>query len=323
MNMNKDLIEKRVQEAVSAASYAVSDLNTIVTDDFFTVIKLISKRKGKILVTGVGKSGFIAMKMSATLVSLGHQSYFLNPLDALHGDSGMISNGDVLIAFSFSGASSELVRLIKHCQEHFSIKVVTITGNKNSQLAKLSHGAISFSIESEGCPLGLAPMASTTASLVVADSIAAGITSPEVFKKEQFAKFHPAGSLGLSLRKVEEVMRSGKRLPIVAEDASFEDVLRVITFQKLAQMVGVVNHSGFLIGGVGDGDVRRMLIKHGDLRTKPVQVIMNKRPKTIDSQESLQVALDTMRVHKINSLFVVDETNLYIGFIHIHDIVGG
>lgn len=319
--MNSNIVEKRTKDTLSAEIASVSSLGQSINSDFFKAIKLLKKRKGKILVTGVGKSGFIGMKMVATLVSLGHQASFLSPLDALHGDSGIVEQNDILIAFSYSGSSPELVQLIKHLRKHFTIKVIAITGNKDSVLAKLAQGVISFVVKEEGCPLGLAPMASTTSSLVLADCIASALTSPEIFKKEHFARFHPAGSLGLSLKRVEEVMRSGKKLPVVDSSTLFEEVLRVITKQKTAQMVGVVDQSGCLVGAIGDGDIRRMLLKHGDLRQKPVHIIMNKTPKTIESTSNLQVALDTMRAHKINNLFVVNEMKKYIGFIHIHDIV--
>lgn len=320
--MERKIVEKRIKDTINAEITAVSDLSNAINESFFRAVDLLLRRKGKILVTGVGKSGFIGMKMVATLVSLGHQASFLAPLDALHGDSGIVKDKDILIMFSFSGASPELIQLVKHLKKHFSIKIILITGDKNSALAGLSQEVITFTVGEEGCPLGLAPMASTTTSLVLADSIASAITSPDIFKKEHFAKFHPAGNLGLSLRKVEEVMRKGRKLPKVPADASFEDVLRMITSQKATQMVGVTDEVGCLIGAIGDGDIRKMLIKHGDLREKQVHAIMNKSPKTISANESLQVALSLMTVHKINNLFVIDSANQYIGFIHIHDIVG-
>ncbi|MCF7815427.1 MAG: KpsF/GutQ family sugar-phosphate isomerase [Candidatus Pacebacteria bacterium] len=320
--LERDLVEERIKQTIAAEVAAVSNLSEGIDDNFYRAVALIADRGGKILITGVGKSGYIAMKMVATLISLGHESVFLNPLDALHGDSGMVKDDDVLVVFSFSGGSPELVRIVEHLKKHFSIGVVTITGNCNSMLSKLSDEAITFSVEEEGCPLGLAPMASTTASLVIADSIAAALTSPDTFRQEHFAMFHPAGSLGLSLKKVKEIMRGGDELPKVSMYISFEEVLEAITSQRLAQIVGVVDEEGYLVGALGDGDIRKMLIKHGDLRGKQINIFMNQSPKTINEDDSLQVALQTMKEHKINNLFVTDSNNVYIGFIHLHDIVG-
>jgi arabinose-5-phosphate isomerase len=273
-------------------------------------------------VTGVGKSGFIAMKMVATLVSLGKDAVYLNPLDALHGDSGIVRDGDVLILFSFSGSSPELIRLVKHFKKHFKIKVITVTGARTAPLRELSDGVITFSIAGEGCPLGLAPMASTTASLVIADCIASALTSPDEFKPEHFAKYHPAGTLGLSLTPVHKVMRIGKKIPKILAQASFEDALHIITLQKLVQIVGIVNEDNRLIGAFADGDIRRMILKHGDLRGKSISEIMNPNPRTVHQGDTLHAALSLMREYKVNNLFVIDDDSRYIGFIHIHDIIG-
>ncbi len=320
--MNKRLIEQRVKQTLQAEAVAVSALEHVLDEAFYSAIDMLIGRTGKILVTGIGKSGFVAMKMVATLTSLGHEAFFLNPLNALHGDSGIIKNGDVLVVFSFSGSSPELVHLVRHFKKHFSMNVLSITGNKESQLAELGDEIIAFSIEEEGCPLDLAPMASTTASLVIADCIASALTSPETFTQEDFAQFHPAGNLGLSLKKVKEIMREGDQTPRVSMNTSFEDVLTEITLQKAAQIVGVVDEEGRLVGAFADGDIRRMLIKHGDLRGKEIHSFMNANPKTVTAEDSLLTALNIMKEYKVNNLFVTDSENTYIGFIHIHDIVG-
>jgi len=321
-SLDKESAMKRGTETLQAEYVALKNVQKIIDDTFFRAVSLLHRRKGKILVTGVGKSGFIGMKMAATLVSLGHEAVFLNPLDALHGDSGIMRDGDVLILFSFSGASPELLKLIRHCDEHFNIKTVLVTGKKDSPLSKVSNEALVFTISTEGCPINLAPMASTTVSLAIADAIASALTSPTVFNREHFARYHPAGSLGLSLKKVKEVMREGKKIPSISSSAYFEDALRVITTQKLVQIVGVVDREGRLIGAFGDGDIRRMLLKYGDLRGKPINLIMNIKPRSIDAEDSLEQALRIMREMKINNLFVTDSRNMYVGFIHIHDIVG-
>lgn len=317
----KDARILRAEKTIASELQAVKNLGKVLNDDFVNAVRLIEKRKGKILVSGVGKSGFIGMKMAATLVSLGHEAVFLNPLDALHGDSGIMRDGDVLVLFSFSGSAPELARLVRHSQTHFDITSILITGKEKTPIASLTQATIVFTIEDEGCPLNLAPMASTTASLVIADAIAAALTSPKKFTSKHFAKYHPAGNLGLSLTPVHQVMRIGEHLPKVSHTATFEDALTVITFQKLAQIVGVVDTKNRLIGAFADGDIRRMILKYGDLRGRNIMELMHENPRTIQKDDTLHNALSLMREQKVNNLFVVDPKSRYIGFIHIHDII--
>ncbi len=318
--MNRNDIEKRVLHTLKAEEDAISRLREVLTEDFYKGIEILTSRKGKILVTGVGKSGFIAQKMVATLISLGHDASFLSPLDALHGDSGMVRDDDILIVFSFSGASPELVRLVNHFKRHFSIQVITITGNRDSVLVKLSDSVISFDIEQEGCPLGLAPMASTTASLVIADSIASALTSPDEFKQEHFARFHPAGSLGLSLKKVKDVMVTGEQLPIISEDALLNDAIMEITVKKRG-IVGVVNIEGVLVGVITDGDLRRIILNYDEPKNQKVKSVMTKTPKVIFEDDSLKSALRLMKDHQIMNVFVVYPDGALVGLIHMHHIV--
>lgn len=318
--MDKDAIQSRVLETLRAEEDAVSRIHDSLNEDFYDALGLIIERKGKILVTGVGKSGFIGMKMVATLISLGHEATFINPLDAMHGDSGIVKEHDVLLAFSFSGSSPELVRLVKHLQKHFSIKVISITGNRDSTLSKISDGKIVFSVEHEGCPLGLAPMASTTASLVIADSIASALTSPEIFKHEHFAKFHPAGSLGLSLKKVSEVMAVGDHLPTISEEALLNDALIEITLKKRG-IVGVIDEIGRLVGVITDGDLRRIIISHDEPKNKMVKMVMTREPKMVVKDDDLSYTLKLMEKHQITNIFVVDTNNILVGLVNVHDIV--
>jgi arabinose-5-phosphate isomerase len=318
---DNNTVRERILRTLDAESKAVSGLRDALDEDFFHALQVIQSRTGKIVVTGVGKSGFIAMKMVATLVSLGKDAVYLNPLDALHGDSGIIRDGDVLVLFSFSGGSQELIRLVKHFRKHFSIHTVTVTGKRHAPLTEFSDGVITFTIDGEGCPIGLAPMASTTASLVIADCIASALTSPEEFKPEHFAKYHPAGTLGLSLTPVHEVMRVGENIPKILAHESFEDALRVITLQKLVQIVGIVDDAGRLIGAFSDGDIRRKILETGDLRGKTIGEIMNPNPRYIHHEDTLHTALSYMRENKVNSLFVTDQDRRYVGFIHLHDII--
>jgi arabinose-5-phosphate isomerase len=282
---------------------------------------ILASRNGKIITTGVGKSGFVAMKVAATLTSLGHGAFFLDPMAAMHGDAGMVCDGDVIIAFSFSGESPELAKLLKYLQKNFSIGIVGITGNKNSTLAKISNTALILQVKEEGCPLGLAPMASTTASLVVGDLLASALTAPETFKKEHFAKFHPGGSLGLSLKKVKDILSKDKKLPVISEDMLLGDALGFIA-KHYVGFVGVTNAKGVLSGIITDGDVRRILMKHENPKIFAVKKLMTKNPKKISEGKSLKDALAVMEKHKITNLFVVDEKGILSGVLHIHDIIG-
>lgn len=319
--MDKDA-KKRVFVAFSAEKEGLRGLTRAIAKDFPKAIEILKNRGGKIIVTGVGKSGFIAMKIAATLTSLGHGAFYLNPLDALHGDAGMIREGDVLIAISFSGESPELLKLLRHLKKNFGVSVVCITGRKASSLARTSDAPIHMNISKEGCPLGLAPMASTTTSLVVGDLIAAALTSPADFHKEHFAKFHPAGSLGLSLKKVKEIMTKGGELPRVPEDALLSNALKEITEKKLG-ITAVVDEKENLTGAITDGDIRRILMKYDNPKKIAVKNIMTKKPKSIDEEETLRGALTLMEKHKISSLFVTNGTKKLKGIIHLNDILDG
>lgn len=311
---------RRVKHALTQEILAIRALEKSVNRDFFRAIDALLNRQGKIVLSGVGKSGFIAMKTAATLTSLGHEATFLNPLDAVHGDMGIVREGDVLILFSFSGNTAELLRLVRYIRKNFSVTVLSVTGNAVSQLASLSDYHIAISVKDEGSPLGLAPMASTTATLVVGDLIASALTDPTTFKKEHFARFHPAGSLGLSLKKVKEIMHTGKAIPCVTNSATFGEALREISAKKLG-IVGVCSATGALVGVVTDGDVRRIVSVSDTPRNVPVKKVMKKSPLVINDESSLKEALLLMEERKITSLFVTDQKKQLCGVVHIHDIL--
>lgn len=311
----------RIQETLDAEKAGVSTLSeTIQTEDFLSAIDTIEERRGKIITLGIGKSGFIAMKTAATLTSLGHEAVFLNPLDALHGDSGIIKSGDVLLIFSFSGTSPEITKLIRHVRSHTPIHTILITGDPSSTLTKFSDHVISYRIDREGCPLGLAPMASTTAALVIADCIASALTSPEEFSHGHFARFHPAGSLGLSLKKVSEVMVTGEDLPVVLETSILNEALVEINLKKRG-VVAVVDHTQRLVGVITDGDLRRIILNYDNPKVEIVGSIMTKEPKVITEDHSVKDALKVMEAHKIMNVFVVNESQIPVGLIHLHDII--
>lgn len=282
--------------------------------------QILSSRKGKIVVTGVGKSAFIGMKIAATLTSLGHHSTFLHPVDALHGDSGSVADEDVLIAISFSGESPEVVKISKYLKNEFAVSIISITGDVKSSLSKLSDVVIKLDVRKEGSPLNLAPMASTTSSLVAGDLLATMLVEASKFEAKHFARFHPGGSLGLKLASVKSAMTGADKLPWVMEDDSLIKALKVITTKKKG-IVGVLNKKNVLTGVITDGDVRRFISSNKTVVGYTARDAMALNPKVISSEISLKDALKEMERWKITSLFIIDERNKPVGLIHMHDIV--
>lgn len=310
----------RAQYTLRKEIYALAALSQVLDDQFDEVVSFLLNRKGKIVVTGVGKSGFIGMKIAATLTSLGHFSTFLHPLDALHGDAGLVAPGDVVIALSFSGGTREVVSLVGHLKRAFGVPMVAITGSAQSPLANISDYKLVLSIEGEGCPLNLAPMASTVAMLCIGDALASAMTSPDTFGKESFARFHPGGSLGLSLMTVRERMVTDDSVPMILEEATLVDTLKEIT-KKRKGIVGVISKRGALCGVITDGDVRRFFIKNTTAKGVQARDAMTHKPKSVGEETSLLDALSLMEENEITNLFVVNSKKEPVGLIHIHDIL--
>ncbi len=307
--------------ALGEAQKALNNLKKATGKDFVLSADILKDRSGKIITCGVGKSSFVAMKMAATLTSIGHQAVFIHPTDALHGDVGIVAEADVLVCFSFSGESEELIRLIKHVRNVFKIKVVSFIGNSKSRLAKLSDSVIKIKINKEGSPFSLAPMASITASLVASDMLVVAITDPQTLSKYSFVKFHPNGSLGLKLKKVSDFMETKNRVPLINEFKPFQQALVEIT-KKGRGVVGVTKESGNLVGIITDGDIRRFFLTQSTHKNKLAKDVMTRNPKTISSGQSLLDALNLMTKYGITSLFVLDKGKIPVGMIHIHNIVG-
>lgn len=283
----------------------------------------VNSRGGLIVVTGIGKSSFIAEKFVATLKSLGRRAVFLHPVEALHGDLGIISKNDVLVALSFSGESKEVIKIVTYVKIHFKIPVFSFTGNKFSSLAKLSTIPIILDVKSEGSPHNLAPMASTTATMVACDMFSSMIMNPG-FKVEHFAKFHPGGSLGLSFVRVEERMSHGKSLPVVAAKDSLKSAVKELNKKRRGYrrsgIVAVINNLGKLVGVITDGDVSAFFQKHESISGILVKDVMTLSPKTITEGSSLKEALTLMEKFKITILLVVNSKDKLTGILHIHQV---
>lgn len=319
--MEKEAL-KRAFVTLEAQIKGLSAIKKSFLNDSKKVLPILESRGGGIMVTGVGKSGSIAEKIAATLTSLGHRAYFLHPVEALHGDLGAVAFGDIVLALSFSGESQEVIKLVSYLKKDFGVKVIGFTKSSKSSLGKLSDAIMRVPVIDEGSPHGVAPMASTTTTLVLGDMVASALTSPETFKKGHFARFHPGGGLSLSLRTVSEVMSAKNNVPCVKEGSTFLEALK--SMSGIVQGVtGVVNARGILVGVITDGDIRRFLSHKNYSHNMSLRQLMSKKPKAILSDSNLKDALAVMEKFKITSLFVLDDKKHPVGIVHIHDIVEG
>ncbi len=308
------------KEVFEIEGEAVLRLKDRLDESFVQAIETIYNSKGKVVVTGMGKSGLVGRKIASTLCSTGTPSVFLHPAESTHGDSGIIGKEDVVIAISNSGETGELLNLLPLIHR-LNVPIISMTGNKNSTLAKMGNIVLDISVEKEACPLGKAPTASTTVTLAMGDAIAVCLLKKRGFTMEDFLLYHPSGALGKGiLYKVDDLMIKGDKLPLIGEDTSFKDALVFISEKKLGTAL-VVDNNNILQGVLTDGDIRRILIKYSDISNLKLKDVMTKSPKTITKDELCARALAIMEKHSITSLAVVDENNKVIGIIHIHDLL--
>ena len=299
---------------------AVLSLVKRVDKNFDKVINFLAKLKGRVIVTGMGKPGFIAQKISATLSSTGTPSLYLHPAEALHGDLGRVTKEDALIAFSNSGETEEIVRLLPIVKKIGS-SLIAVTGNAKSTLAKNADFIINVSVKKEACSLGLAPTTSTTAMLAMGDALAVSLLDKKGFKEKDFAFYHPGGSLGKRLiLRVEDIMRSGNANPVVKENARVNDVLIKITKAR-AGSASVVNKKGILTGIFTDGDLRRHLSGKVNIVNSIVKDVMTKAPTAIKKSKLVAEAFQILRSKKIDEIPVVDDKGRPIGLLDVQDIL--
>ena len=296
---------------------AINNLKELLTEDFDRVIQLVKHSKGRLVITGMGKSGHIGKKIAATLASTGTPSFFMHPAEAIHGDLGMLTSDDILLAISNSGESEEIIRIIPIVKK-MNVPLIAMTGKPDSTLAKESNYLLNISIEKEACPLQLAPMASTTVTLAMGDALAAALMKARNFKPENFAFFHPGGSLGKRLlSKVKDVMRKDN-LPIVDEEDTFQTVIQIITEGRLGLCIVKLKNDKY--GIITDGDLRRVLQNSKSTRFDiKAKEIMTKEPLSIDSKEMLSEAEALMYDNKVKELLVL-ENNKFVGVLQLYDI---
>jgi len=319
MSDSSDIISEG-KRVVRIEAKSVADLEARIDEAFARAVELICMCKGRVIVTGVGKSGIIARKIVATMNSTGTPSMFLHPSDAVHGDLGMVRSGDVVICISKSGNTDELSNLLPMFKR-LEVPIISLVGNKHSVLARESTVTLDVSVEEEACPYDLAPTSSTTATLVLGDALAIALLRKRQFSKEDFALFHPGGMLGKSLLlKVDELMVKGEAVPRVGVDVLLRDAIMEITTKRLG-CTCVMNPDGTLAGLITDGDLRRLLQKTSDISSIRAGDVMTKKPKTVWQGTLAVVALQEMESYNITQIVVMDEKNLPIGVVHLHDLV--
>lgn len=276
---------------------------------------------GKVVITGMGKSGLICKKIAATFASTGTPAFFLHPAEGVHGDLGMLMKGDVVIAVSNSGETEEIIRILPLIKR-MGVKLIAMTGDLKSNLAKAGDVVIDIAVKEEACPLGLAPTASTTAALSMGDALAVALLEKKGFKERDFALLHPAGSLGKRLLKIEELMHTGKDIPLVNINASMKDAVLEITAKRLG-ITAVLDKNNRLVGVITDGDLRRALEKKGDILNKEIKDVMTKNPKKIEKGAFIESALKIMEDYSITTLFVYEgkKEDRVAGVIHLHDLL--
>lgn len=312
-------IKESALNTFRAEAEAVQSLAGQLTDDFEKAVRAILATHGKVIVTGMGKSGLVGRKIAATLASTGTPSFFLHPGEAYHGDLGMIEAGDIVLALSNSGQTDEVLRLIPYLQECGNT-IIAMTGNAASTLAKNSTYHLDVSVKSEACPLSLAPTCSTTAQLAMGDALAVALMNERGFRAEDFARFHPGGSLGRRLlTRVGDVMRS-EHLPTASPSSRLGEV--IITISDARMGVAVILEEGKIAGIVTDGDVRRAMLKYGarffDITAGE---IMTRTPKTVSVSDRLTDAEQLMQDNKIHSLIVVDRDGKLAGIVELYDLM--
>ena len=314
-------VVEEAKRVLQVEADAVLALMAGIGANFEDAVEKMFECTGKVVITGMGKSGLVCQKIASTMASTGTPAFFLHPAEGVHGDLGMLARGDVVIAVSNSGETEEVVRILPVIRR-LGLDLITISGNSESTLAKRGDIFLDVAVKEEACPLGLAPTASTTVTLALGDALAVALMYRRGFKEEDFALFHPAGSLGKSLlMKVSDIMHSGDRVPVVSETSSMKETILEMTSKGFG-VTAVLSKNNDFVGVVTDGDLRRALERDGDIIDETASDIMTREPKTISADALAAKALGFMDDVKISVLFVEpDESGRPAGIIHLHDLL--
>jgi arabinose-5-phosphate isomerase len=313
---------EEAKRVLRVEAQSILDLAERIDENFSRAVDLLYRCKGKVVLMGMGKSGLVGRKIASTFASTGTPSFFLHPAEGLNGDFGMLAKEDVIIAISNSGETRELLEVLPLIKRYGN-RLITLTGNLSSTLAKGGDVHLDIRVKEEACPLGLAPTASTTATLALGDALAVALMGKRDFKIEDFAILHPGGALGKRLLlKVEDLMHVGKAFPMVSEKTLMKDAVFEITSKRLG-VTGVCNAEGHLVGVITDGDLRRALEKFSDLFNREASEVMTKNPKWIERDALAAKAVQRMEEYSITSLFVFDRggDKVPVGIIHLHDLL--
>jgi len=312
----------RAREVFDIELAALKAVRGQLDDVFNTVVEAVAEtlqRRGKVIIVGIGKSGNVGRKIAATLTSTGSTSVVLDPVDALHGDLGVVSDGDLILALSYSGESEELLNLLP-ALKRFSVKIVAFTGSAKSTLARHSDWVLNLKVPKEACPFNLAPTASTTAMLVMGDALAMAVLQARGFKQGDFAKYHPSGSIGRAmLLKVGDIMRTGSRNAVAREDVTVKEALLVMTSAR-SGCLSVVNARGRLIGIFTDGDFRRHLVADEHLLSQPLKNVLTPRPISVRDDALAVEALKVFNERNIDDLIVVNARHEPVGLVDLQDL---
>jgi arabinose-5-phosphate isomerase len=311
----------RAIRVLSVEARAIEELKGRIDGNFAKAIELLLAATGKVVVTGMGKSGLIGRKIAATMASTGTPSFFLHPAEGIHGDVGMVRDGDVVIALSNSGETEEVVRLLP-VFKRMGLPLIAMTGRPGSTLSTHADAALDVGVREEACPLGLAPTSSTTATLAMGDALAVALFEEKGFSADDFALLHPGGALGRRLLTVGELMHTGDAVPLVPADAPLKDALYRISDGRMG-VAGVTDGSGALVGVITDGDVRRAMARGVDVYAAKAADVMTAGPKRLLSSELAAAALRKMETFSITSLFVFDAQDpaRLAGIVHVHDLL--
>jgi arabinose-5-phosphate isomerase len=307
------------REVLEIEAAAVAALAARLDERFVAAVRLVLECRGRVVVTGIGKSGHVGRKIASTMASTGTPAFFVHPGEASHGDLGMITHDDVVIALSYSGESDELLTVLP-LVKRMGARLIALTGNAKSTLATLADVVLDVQVEKEACPLNLAPTASTTAALALGDALAVALLDARGFGHEDFARSHPGGTLGRRLlTHVRDVMRTGTDIPAVSERATLAEAVLEISKKRMG-MTAIVDDAGRLVGIFTDGDLRRSLERGGDIRATPITAVMTRGPRTIRPEALAAEAVELMEVRKSTQLPVVDAAGLLVGALNIHDL---
>lgn len=313
-------MNKLASEVFDIEAKAILKLKDSLGIEFDKAIDILYNTKGKVIITGMGKSGLIGKKIAATLTSTGTPSYFLHPAESTHGDSGIITRDDVVIAISNSGETQELLNLLPLIKR-FGVQIISMTGNMESTLAKAGNVVLNIAVEKEACPLGKAPTASTTATLAMGDALAVCLLKKRGFTEEDFLIYHPGGALGKGIKFHVEDLMLKENLPIADENILFTDLIKLISEHKLGMAI-ITDDAGRLSGILTDGDIRRVVVKYSsDITHLKAKEVMTINPKTVAQNDFAASALHLMEKYSITALAVVDDDNKPLGVVHIHDLL--